>query len=121
MTDPLYLDSKSAEADGLSAIDNSPTKVELILLSETFKIFSDPNRLAIISALHGQELCVQELCEATDMNQSAVSHCMRLLRAHRIVRSRRDGRNIYYALDDHHVSLMLSMGLDHIRGDDCDE
>lgn len=98
-----------------------PTKVELILLSEIFKIFSDPTRLGIITALKDGELCVQELCEATDMSQSAVSHAMRLLRAHRVVRSRREGRNIYYALDDHHISNILSMGLEHIRGDECDE
>lgn len=98
-----------------------PDKIELIMLSETYKILSDQGRLSIIIALIGRELCVQQLCDATGMSQSAVSHSMRLLRAHRIVRSRRDGRNIYYALDDHHVSGILSMGLAHIRGEECDE
>jgi DNA-binding transcriptional ArsR family regulator len=84
-------------------------------LAEIFKVLADPTRLRILSALaeHGS-LCVHELTTWLGMQQSAVSHQLRLLRAARLVRGRRDGREIHYTLDDDHVLALLSQGLRHV-------
>jgi ArsR family transcriptional regulator, lead/cadmium/zinc/bismuth-responsive transcriptional repressor len=85
-------------------------------LAGIFKVLGDPTRLRILAALaeHGS-LCVHELTTWLGMRQSAVSHQLRLLRAARLVRGRRDGREIHYALDDAHVLALLSEGLKHVR------
>ena len=80
-----------------------------------FKALSDPTRLRIISALAGRELCVGDLACALEVEQSAVSHQLRLLRTLRLVRSRRDGRMILYALDDQHIVTLLQQGLRHVE------
>ncbi len=92
-----------------------PTDRELERLSEVFKIFSDGSRLRIISALISQELCVADLAEQLGMSQSAVSHQLRLLRNAHLVKTRREGKSIFYSLDDDHVVSILSQGLAHIR------
>ena len=74
------------------------------LLAETFKALSDPTRVRMVSLLADAELCVCDLAAALGMSQSAVSHQLRTLRDMRIVRRRRDGRQIFYSLDDEHVA-----------------
>jgi DNA-binding transcriptional ArsR family regulator len=83
-------------------------------LAETFKALSDPTRLRIVSLLAGTELCVVDLSAALGMSQSAVSHQLRTLRDLRLVRWRRDGKQIYYALDDEHVADLFRRGLEHV-------
>jgi DNA-binding transcriptional ArsR family regulator len=83
-------------------------------LAETFKALADPNRARLISALAHMELCVGELAEALEMSLSAVSHQLRLLRDLRIVKSRREGRHVYYSLDDEHIVTIYKCGLEHI-------
>jgi ArsR family transcriptional regulator len=83
-------------------------------LAETFKALSDPSRVRIVSLLASAELCVCDLAAALGMSQSAVSHQLRTLRDLRLVRWRRDGRQIFYALDDEHVAELFQMGLDHV-------
>jgi ArsR family transcriptional regulator len=83
-------------------------------LAETFKALSDPTRVRIVSLLAGDELCVCDLAAALDMSQSAVSHQLRTLRDLRLVRWRRDGRQIFYTLDDEHVADLFRRGLDHV-------
>lgn len=85
-------------------------------LAEIFKLLADPTRLRILATLaeHGS-LCVHELTAALGMQQSAVSHQLRLLRAARLVSGRRAGREIHYSLDDAHVLALLSEGLKHVR------
>jgi DNA-binding transcriptional ArsR family regulator len=75
---------------------------------------SDPTRVRIISLLADGELCVCDLSAALDMSQSAVSHQLRTLRDLRLVRWRRQGRQIFYTLDDDHVSDLFRRGLDHV-------
>jgi DNA-binding transcriptional ArsR family regulator len=75
---------------------------------------SDPTRVRIISLLADGELCVCDLSAALDMSQSAVSHQLRALRDLRLVRWRRQGRQIFYTLDDDHVSDLFRRGLDHV-------
>ena len=81
---------------------------------DTFKALSDPTRLRIVSLLAETELCVCDLATALDMGQSAVSHQLRTLRDMRLVRWRREGRRIFYALDDEHVADLLRRGLEHV-------
>ncbi len=79
-----------------------------------FKVFADATRIKILSALLSTELCVCDLCAVLDMKQSAVSQQLRLLRQMRLVRSRQDGKSVYYSLDDEHINKILLMGLEHI-------
>ena len=78
-------------------------------------------RLRLISALSGGELCVCDLAAVLGMTQSAVSHQLRLLRNLQVVRHRKAGRIVYYALEDEHVRLLFQMGLEHIRHPKGDE
>ncbi len=84
-------------------------------LAETFKALSDPTRVRLIAALRDAEVCVGDLARALGMEQSAVSHQLRLLRALQIVRARKAGRHVYYALDDDHVRGLFAQGIDHVR------
>lgn len=83
-------------------------------LAETFKVLGDATRVKIISILLEDELCVCEISSAIGLSQSAISHQLSALRKERIVRRRREGQKIYYALDDEHIAHLLSEGLDHI-------
>jgi ArsR family transcriptional regulator len=85
-----------------------------IRLAEMFSALSDPTRLRIVSLLSETELCVRDLARELGMSQSAVSHQLRTLRDRRIVRWRRQGRQIFYALDDDHVADLYRRGLDHV-------
>ena len=84
-------------------------------LSDVFQILSDPNRLRVLYCLSHEEVCVCDLSATLGMSMSAVSHQLRLLRALRLVRSRRDGRIVYYSLADEHVAKLMEMGLKHER------
>ena len=84
-------------------------------LAETFRVLSDPGRVRLIIALlEGGELCVCDLAAATGLSQTACSHNLRLLRSSRLVRYRKQGRNVYYALDDAHIRLLLDVALQHV-------
>ena len=84
-------------------------------LADLFRVFGDSTRIKILYALHDDELCVQDIANAVQLSQSAVSHQLRVLKDSKLVRFRRDGKTIYYALDDDHVRSILSMGMDHIE------
>jgi len=83
-------------------------------LALLFAALADPTRLRMISALNGHELCVCDLAGVLGMSQSAVSHQLRLLRNLGLVRNRKEGRLVYYALDDEHVRDLFNRGLEHI-------
>jgi ArsR family transcriptional regulator len=83
-------------------------------LAEVFAALADPTRLRIVAALAGRELCVCDLAAAVCQSESAVSHHLRLLRSLGVVRSRRDGRLVYYALDDDHVAALYGQALVHV-------
>ena len=72
-------------------------------------------RIKIVSALISGELCVADLAEVLEMSASAVSHQLRILRQAKIVKSRRNGKQVYYTIDDNHVGILYSVGLEHIR------
>ena len=88
---------------------------ELDRLSLTYKVLGDPNRLKIVMALKNVEMCVCDLAAFTGLSESAVSHQLRRLKDLALVKSRRHGQIIYYALDDAHVSALLEVGLEHVR------
>lgn len=86
-------------------------------LAETFRALGDPTRVRMLDALSHGELCVCDLAQLIGLSQSATSHQLRLLRQLRIVRSRRAGRMVFYALDDRHVVTLVRQGLRHVEED----
>jgi len=89
-------------------------------LAETFRLLSDPGRVRLISALlEAGELCVCDLAAVTGLSQTACSHNLRLLRSMRLVRYRKQGRNVYYSLDDAHIRLLIDVALQHVSHDDA--
>ncbi len=86
-------------------------------VAQLFKALSDPSRVRIISALTHTELCVYDLAATIGMSQSAVSHQLRSLREMRLVRYRKEGRHVYYQLDDEHISELFQRGLEHATHD----
>ncbi len=84
-------------------------------LAEVFKVLSDVGRVRLIVALlEAGELCVCDLAAVTGLSETACSHNLRLLRSQRLVRYRKQGRNVYYALDDAHIRLLVDVGLQHV-------
>ncbi len=92
-----------------------PDEDELYNLTELFRIFGDSTRVRILYALSAAELCVCDIAALLGLSQSAVSHQLRALKSVRLVKSRRDGRTVYYSLDDSHVQAIIDQGLEHIR------
>ncbi len=95
--------------------DEMLTERNFLFMAELFKALGDYTRVRILYALSINELCVCALAEVLDMSQSAISHQLRLLRAAKLVRYRKEGKNVYYALDDDHVRSFVTQGLDHVR------
>ena len=87
---------------------------ELDRLSLTYKVLGDPNRLKILMALRDVEMCVCDLAAFLGLTESAISHQLRRFKDLALVKSRRDGQVIYYALDDEHVAELLNIGLEHV-------
>jgi ArsR family transcriptional regulator, lead/cadmium/zinc/bismuth-responsive transcriptional repressor len=83
-------------------------------LAETFRALSDPTRVRIVAALAHQEMSVSELAEVLGVTGSAVSHQLRLLRGQRLVKYRKQGKVVYYELDDPHISNLLAEGVRHV-------
>lgn len=96
------------------AVKLLPDDKTLFDLAEIFKVFGDSTRIRIMCALQKEEVCVCDISELLGMTQSAISHQLRLLKTHRLVKSRRDGKSIFYSLDDEHVTSILLQGLTHI-------
>jgi ArsR family transcriptional regulator, lead/cadmium/zinc/bismuth-responsive transcriptional repressor len=84
-------------------------------LADTFRVLGDPTRVRILNALSHGELCVCALAAAVGISESAASHQLRLLRGMRLVRPRRAGRQVYYAVDDHHILELLQQALTHVQ------
>ena len=92
-----------------------PTEEELYDLAELFKVFGDSTRIRILFQLFDKELSVGELADLLNMNQSAVSHQLKVLKQAKLVKNRRAGKSIIYSLDDEHVRTIIAMGIDHIE------
>ena len=83
-------------------------------LAELLKIFGDPTRIRILYAMLDTERCVNDIAGILQMSQSSVSHQLRILKTSKLVKSRREGKSIFYSLDDEHVRAILNMGMEHI-------
>lgn len=94
---------------------NQLQKEEVESLSVLFKMYADATRLKILKLLFVQELCVCDIAYLLDMTHSAVSHQLAVLRSNRIIKVRREGKNMFYSLDDDHIQLIFNNGLTHIR------
>ncbi len=95
--------------------DNMPNEEILYDLAELFRVFGDSTRIKIMYTLFENELCVNDIADILDMTQSAVSHQLRVLKANKLVKFRRDGKSIIYSLDDDHVRSILALGMEHVE------
>lgn len=94
---------------------NMPEEEVLYDLAELFKVFGDSTRVRILWALDEAEMCVCDIAALLNMTQSAISHQLRVLKNARLVKSRREGKIVYYSLDDEHVKEIFDQGLIHIK------
>ena len=95
--------------------DTIPEETELYDLAELFKVFGDSTRIRILFVLFEAEVCVCDLAQALNMTQSAISHQLRILKQNKLVKSRRDGKSIFYSLADDHVRAIIDQGREHIE------
>ena len=94
-----------------------PDEDKLVATAELLKVFGDPTRIKIICALLKAEMCVCDLSALLDVSQSAVSHQLKTLKQARLVKYRRDGKVIYYSLDDDHIGRIFEAGYEHVMED----
>lgn len=96
-------------------MDNIIPDIEILFeLADLFKVFGDSTRLRVMVTISDSERSVTEIAESLNMEQSTISHQLRVLRQNKLVRVRRDGKQMYYSLDDDHVKKIIEMGMDHI-------
>lgn len=96
-------------------MENKAPDIEILFeLADLFKVFGDSTRLRVMVTLSDSEMSVNDIADALQMEQSTISHQLRVLRQNKLVRVRRDGKQMYYSLDDDHVKKIIEMGLDHI-------
>ncbi|GAB6084754.1 metalloregulator ArsR/SmtB family transcription factor [Alkaliphilus crotonatoxidans] len=95
--------------------ENMPAEENLYDLAELFKVFGDTTRIKIIYALFASEMCVCDIAALLNMTQSAISHQLRVLKQARLVKFRKEGKVVYYSLDDDHVKQIFDQGLSHIN------
>ncbi len=96
-----------------AAVSIMPLEKDVLLLSEIFKVLADSTRLKIILALMESELCVCDISCVVGLSQSAVSHQLRVLRSARLAKYRKDGKMVYYSIDDDHVMGIIKQALEH--------
>ena len=92
-----------------------PDEAELSNLAELFKVFGDSTRIKILFVLFEAEVCVCDLAQALNMTQSAISHQLKILKQSKLVKSRRDGKSVFYSLADGHVRTIIAQGREHIE------
>ena len=100
----------------LKIVDETmPEETELYDLAELFKVFGDSTRIRILFVLFEAEVCVCDLAQALNMTQSAISHQLKILKQNKLVKSRREGKSVFYSLADGHIKTILSQGIEHIN------
>ena len=95
--------------------DTMPEETELYDLAELFKVFGDSTRIRILFVLFEAEVCVCDLAKVLNMTQSAISHQLRILKANKLVNSRREGKSVFYSLADGLVRTIIAQGREHIE------
>lgn len=103
---------EKSEIDAIRA--SLPSEEELFDLSEFFKMLGDSTRIKIICVLFKGEMCVSGIVDLLEMSQSSISHQLRILKSARIVKGRKQGKQVFYSLDDDHIKLIYEMGMEHI-------
>ena len=117
------IDNEAVEGEFLAAREDivnnvllqQPDDEVLYDLAELFKVFGDSTRIKILYALFETELCVYDIARLLNLTQSSVSHQLRILKNSKLVKFRRDGKSIFYSLDDEHVRKIISMGMEHVE------
>lgn len=108
-------DSVEIHQELLNIVDEKLPEEEVLYdLAELFKVFGDSTRIRILFVLFEAEVCVCDLAEALSMTQSAVSHQLKILKQNKLVRSRREGKSVFYSLADAHVRTIINQGLEHV-------
>ena len=97
--------------------EKMPEEERLYDLAELFKVFGDSTRIRILFVLFEAEVCVCDLAEALNMTQSAISHQLRILKQSKLVKSRREGKSVFYSLADGHVRTIIAQGREHLEED----
>ena len=92
-----------------------PSEEQLYDLADLFKVFGDTTRIRILYVLFESEMCVCDIAQLLNMEQSAISHQLRVLKQSKLVKSRRDGKTVFYSLDDEHVRQIVDCGMEHIN------
>lgn len=92
-----------------------PGETEILAMAEIFKVLGDPTRIRIVMALSIEELCVCDLATLIGLSVSAISHQLRVLRNLKLVKYRREGKMVYYSLDDHHIDLLIAQAREHVN------
>lgn len=114
--EPVCCETVEVHEDLLRIVEQTmPEETELYDLAELFKVFGDSTRIRILFVLSSAEVCVCDLARVLNMTQSAISHQLRILKQNKLVKSRREGKSIFYSLADGHVSTIIAQGRDHIE------
>ena len=116
--EPVCCETVEVHEDLLRIVEQTmPEETELYDLAELFKVFGDSTRFKILYVLFEAEMCVCDIAQLLNMTQSAISHQLRILKQNKLVKSRREGKSIFYSLADGHVSTIIAQGRDHIEED----
>ena len=117
LTEPMTAPETGFDNQALRSrvLSEMPDEESLYDLAELFKVFGDTTRIRILYVLFEAEMCVCDIARILNMTQSAISHQLRVLKQARLVRNRREGKQIYYSLADDHVRTIIGQGMDHIE------
>lgn len=108
-------DEKKVHSELVNSVEmNMPDEESLYDLAELFKVFGDTTRIKILYTLFKSEMCVCDIAEILSMTQSAISHQLKVLKQAKLIKNRREGKQVIYSLDDSHISNIISLGLEHI-------
>lgn len=116
MSDNEEKDFLAAREDVVrKVLEQQPDDEILYDLAELFKVFGDSTRIKILYSMFETELCVNDIAKLLNLSQSSVSHQLRILKSSKLVKFRREGKSIFYSLDDEHVRAIISMGMEHVE------
>lgn len=99
------------------ALCQMPESKDIENLAEFFKVMADPTRIRLLMALESNEFCASDLANLTQMSRSAVSHQLKTLKTAKLIKSRKEGKTVYYSLDDEHIHSVLKVSLTHVLED----
>ena len=108
--------SNELHLDVFNSVKSQRSDTEMLYeLAQLFKVFGDTTRIRILYALSSQEMCVCDIADLLDMTHSSISHQLRVLKQARLVKFRKEGKTVFYSLDDCHISQIFNCGLEHIE------